>query len=190
MRRRHIDDKLLNTPALRMRLDAEARFEEGGGTYRGFALRSGGVLDGHILRLTSLGNPPPLDEMQVMFGQDMVRVLNRHLHHDGAWVVLFTHPSHVHKAGPIDLPVVGGLPTMYGRFAFLWMDRDGDVQFTMDSVSDFFEVLSEGPDPWIERAEQAWQNWKHVMRDVLAPKEGETYKRALGEAAPSAGRVH
>jgi hypothetical protein len=41
---------------------------------------------------------------------------------------------------------------------------------------------------WVEKCEQSWAAWNHLMNEVLERGEGETYKRALGEQAPSAGK--
>jgi hypothetical protein len=172
---RDIDDRILATPALLARLAAEARFEGGTGIYWGIAVRQGGLL---VPFRSAPAHPVPVPEQQ-MFANDMALALNRRLHHDGAWLVLFTHPATTFAA----LPIIGA-PVDFGRFVFLWMDRDGDVQFPVECSDDFTEVLLAGPDHWMESAEQAWQQWRrqHAALDL---REGEVYRRALGECAPS-----
>lgn len=174
-----IDDRILATDALRRRLLAEAQFEEGPGTYWGVSVREGVLL---VPFKSADGIAAPMEDQQ-MFANDMAHALNKHLHHDGAWLVLFTHPM-----GLVNIPIVGmtPLPVPYDRWVFLWMDADGDVQFSMDNVEEFAEVLLAGPDHWMEEAERAWQTWKLYMRDVLDVRQGETFKRALGEVPTSA----
>ena len=164
-----LDITLLTTPVLIRRLSLEA--DEGPfwvlGTYsngKRFAL------------LPEKPIPPPVEEQKV-FASDMVQMLNEDLHHDGAWFVGFTNP--------LD-PVIPFLAsTYYGRFFFLWIDQDGDPQFTIENDEQFWQVLQAGPDEWLGHAETSWQQWHLMMRKVLAPSEHQTFKRALGEKPPS-----
>lgn len=179
------NDDLLITPTLKARLRLEGEYDDADGSVWCVLQRSNGdkveVLSQAALQA---GHLPPLAE-QVMFAHDMVGALNRHLHHDGKWIVAFTHPSE-HSAR-----VIGQAGAVYwNRWFFLWVDKDGDPQFTMENDDLFVETLTAGPDRWMEEAEQAWQTWKHHMRDVLdvstkAQAEAVTFKRAQGQKAPS-----
>lgn len=120
------------------------------------------------------GSGPQLCAEQAMYAIAMVQGLNKHLHHDGCWMFCFCNPD------PAPVVLVTGVE--YGRFVILWMDADGDVQFGIECDSPFDEYLIEGPDPRIEKAEKAWRQWKHFMREVLDPQPDELYKKALGEA--------
>jgi hypothetical protein len=129
--------------------------------------------------LLSHGHGPTPDAMIQRFATDVLNALNRKLHHDGAWVIVFCDPSQAENdntfAGKADLGAA------YGRFVLLWMDADGDVQFPIMMDRPFHEYVAEGLHSLMECAEAGWKSWKHFMRDVLAPKPEQMIKRALGE---------
>jgi len=165
----NLDNNLLTTPILLRRLALEA--DEGP-----FWTLVAGSNGETFARLLTKPISPPMPEQQ-MFAYDMLWELNEHLHHDGAWFVGFTHPL-----DPV-IPLIAS--RHYSRFYFLWIDRDGDPQFTLENDENFSLVLEAGPDEWMEHAEDSWQQWHLLMRKVLAPSDHQTFKRALGETAPS-----
>lgn len=178
---RIMDDILINTVVLK-RFEAEAELEEGDGRFYALIHRR----DGRFLAHNPIG--PELDGSQSMFAQDLLRRLNRELHHDGAWAIVFTHPR------PDDLPghaLLASVPWQYARFAIIFIDRDGDPAFTLEWVQgdgdefDFADVMLSGIESWCDRCETAWQSWRHLMHDVLDPAEGQTFRRAQGETPRS-----
>lgn len=156
-----VPDRALITPTLLRRLEDEA-----GGLYWALLQNSESKLIEH-----STG--PAIISDQKMLAVDLVPALNKHLHHDGAWLIVFCDP-----APGAFVPVSG---SNYGRFVIMWMDRDGDAQFSIEFDRDFTLYLVEGPDPMLEKCEAAWQNWNWAMKTVIQPREGQTFKRALGE---------
>lgn len=159
------NDNLLALPAVRSRLAAEAQSTDW------WALTRRADLSPLVIGAT---RTPPIAE-QRMFAMDMSAALNRHLHHDGRWIVLFTHPDR--------LPIIGQRGAEYRRWVLLWLDEDGDGQIPIENDEPFAMALMVGPDHWMETAEQAWQSWLHHMRTVLAPVAGQTVKRAQGQAS-------
>lgn len=175
------DDDLLVTEVIKRRLRAEALFDAGGnedgpGHWWCCMTRTGNMMV--QFKSSPLLLPPSPD--QVLFAHDMCWALNRHLHHDGKWIVEFTHPI----LPPLSVTAYPHSP--YERWVFIWIDKDGDPQFSVDNDGYFIETLLAGPDHWMEQAEQAWMRWRHHMRDVFGNKRIEqiTYKRAQGEQAP------
>lgn len=172
-------DDLLITPFLLRRFAREAQME-GAEHPRYYAVIQ--RRDGHFLD----HNPasPELEEMQAVFARDLLQMLNKELHHDGAWVIVFTDPQ-----PPTALI---SLKWEYRRFAVIWVDRDGDPQFSLEWLQgeseefDFADVLLSGLESWGARAETAWQQWKLLMRDVLDPSSDQLIKRAQGQA-PTTG---
>lgn len=166
------------TKALLARFDAEAEHEGGEGRYYACILRD----DGNLVAHHPYG--PQLSPEQMLWTGDMLKRLNKELHHDGAWVAVFTHPH------PLAL---GSSHSLYGRFVLMWLDKDGDVQFPYEwmekesDMLDFAEVMLAGPHAILQQCEAAWLTWNHLMNTVLERKQGQTFKRARGERAPSAG---
>lgn len=177
-----LDDDTLITPTLLRRFISEALLEHGDGRHCAFLLRSNGNLVRH--------NPasPDIVPEQTMFADDVLRRLNRELHHDGAWVIVFTHPNPT----PPGWSIFTQPRTEYRRYVLLWLDADGDVQLPIEWVEgesdllDFAEVLAAGIDSVLNLCEGAWTMWHLHMREVIDPQPGETFQRARGERAPSA----
>jgi hypothetical protein len=158
--------EIMVTPALLQRFEAEAGFN---GSMEGYFAM---LCDSSETLIQHCTGPAP-DADCYMFAMDMVVALNRHLAHDGAWVVIWTDP----KPARTMLDAT----REYDRWVFLWMDADGDVQFPMPNEEGIVAAMTAGPDCWLEQCEQAWHLWK-ASRDALDLQEGETIKLAQGEA--------
>ena len=178
-----IADDVLLTKALLQRFAGEAVLEGGNGQYYAFVRLSNGNLLAH-----HPGSPPIVAE-QTMWASDVLRRLNRELHHDGAWVVVFTAP----QPGGEGIAIYAQPNHVeYARYVIMWMDSDGDVQFSMEWVKnesdllDFADVLIAGLESTMGKAEAAWETWHRAMRQVIDPKEGQTYARAKGQRAARA----
>jgi hypothetical protein len=178
-----LDDRTLLTPVLLQRFRLEGEYEGGDGRYYALMLRSDGNLLSHH------PGAPMLDPMQSMWAADVLKLFNRELHHDGAWVVCFTHLPPINKDAAI-------VPkhAEYHRYCLIWLDADGDPQFTMDwangetELLDFADVMLAGIVSTGMKAEASWQVWHQKMRKLIDPKEGQTFKRAKGETAASLRR--
>jgi hypothetical protein len=130
------------TPTLLRRFAVEAEAESKLPHYYAIVLRD----DNDVVAHHPFG--PQLDPAQMIWARDVLVGLNKELHHDGAWVVVFTDPL------PIVLQtVLHNAPTHmeYGRYALIWIDSDGDPQFTMEWINgensgfkDFADVLLAG----------------------------------------------
>lgn len=167
------------TPTLLRRFELEAEFEGGNGAYYALILRDAGDL------LCHHPTGPAAEGHQQIWAGDVLRRLNRELHHDGAWVVVFTHPP----AQPTALHTPGHVG--YERYCLIWLDQDGDPQFVQEwqanesEMVDFAEVLLAGIDSTMAKAEISWLRWHQAMIEVIEPREGQTFKRAQGQMAPS-----
>lgn len=179
---RLIDENKIVTPTLLKRFEAEAESNYGDPAYYACILRS----DKDLMVHHPFGLPASPE--QLMFAADGLRFLNRELHHDGAWVIVFTDPK------PPQLETAIHMPTHveYSRYVFLWLDADGDVQFPMEweeggggDLDDFADVLIAGLQTLGQHAENAYKMWTEAMR-ALDASPAEQFKRALGERAPSA----
>lgn len=175
-----LPDNIVQTPGLLRYAIQDAK--EDGGDGRHFLVLQ--LSDGKLL----VHNPisPGLPPQQLIFATDLLPALNKELHHDGAWFMIFTHPN------PEVDERTAEVSFEYARFAMVWMDQDGDPKFLVDWLKganseelDFADVLAEGLDAWLNKAEGAWQQFDYLMNDVLDPQEGETYKLAQGERPPT-----
>jgi len=171
------NEDLLLTPAMRQRFDIEAVFEQDADTF--IAQQSGIVVpmgaggwwaavqrtNGEIHRFTNgrLLLDPTAD--QTIWQLDVLKILNHEIPHDGAWVVGWTHGN--------------------TRAIWLWLDQDGDVQFTVDNEESWETQAGTEMLHWIEQCEQGWSYWFHYMREVLDPNPDTLFKRAQGQKPPS-----
>lgn len=117
-----------------------------------------------------------------MFAMDIMKALNHWMPNGGAWIVQWSDPAPYKVEGHVIL----ARPTVeYRRFVIIWIDVDGDPQFTIEFDDDFNEALTMGVDPWLERGASAWNQWRMMMHDVLDPSEEQQFKKAQGEKPPS-----
>jgi hypothetical protein len=179
------EEKML-TETLYNHFRLEAEFEGGNGQFCALTPRDNGGVKRH--RPMSPASPRPTPE-QLMFAADVLALLNEELHHNGAWVIVFTHPK-----PPVTetLLLVDGFHSEYGRYALTWLDNDGDPQCVQEwmegsssELRDFNAVLRQGgPLPIAQKAESLWQAAAE-MRGVLELKAEQTFKQAAGQSAPS-----
>lgn len=174
------------TPTLLRRFELEGEAEGGNGQHYALILR-----DNQRDVLCHHPRSPNLAPEQLLWAEGTLRMLNRELHHDGAWVIVFTHP----KPSAAQCVLLAS-PTHcnYERWGLIWLDADADPQFTTDwaegeseDLPDFADVMAAGPVPIVDNCETSWRlwQWQRQMLD-LRPHHGETFKRARGERAPIA----
>lgn len=123
--------------------------------------------------------PRPL-ENQIVWAECLVRLLNKHVGFDGSWLVEFTHYPDLGTCLSVD-------PDLnWRRIVLIWMDKDGDVQFSSEITDPFVHVISTQPEHWIEQMTEAYENWKDIMKKSFEKqKKAFTYNEAQGEVAPS-----
>jgi hypothetical protein len=174
-----LDDAILMSKpvltALLHRFHDEASLEDGNGQFYALIHQADGKFMGF--------NPgsPELKGDQEIFATDLLRFLNREIHHDGAWAMAFTHPE-------FNAIMQDGVE--YKRFLLLWLDKDGDVQLPLDWVHgesddlfDFTEVMMAGLEMWATFAEESWHLWHRAMVQIMAPKANQLIKAAQGQQA-------
>lgn len=171
------------TPLLLRRFEQEGHLEDGDGRYYACVLRADNDLKVH--------HPfgPSASIEQILWAGQVLRLLNADVHHDGAWVLVFTHLLPVN----IDA-LLAGNRAGYGRYALIWIDKDGDPQFTVEwlagenaDFSRFADVINAGIESTAQKCEAAWMTWHLHMRKIPEVREGQhTFRRAKGERAPSA----
>lgn len=172
------------TKSLLQRFELEAD-HDGGEAFRyyGCILRDDGDLCVHHPAA------PAVDSMQLVWAGRTLKFLNRELHFDGAWVVVFTNPSKISFESAAHAEPRS---CYYRRFCLIWLDKDADPQFSVEwlhgdapSMKDFAAVALAGPEVIAQMCAEARGLWG-VSQEVLELKGGEQYRRAKGEKAPSA----
>lgn len=178
MGKREYTDEFQFTPAIRQRLEEEAKMDvdvseyvigaDGRQAVMGFNPGSYWAAiqrtNGDVRRFACDLKETPPDEKQVWLMQ-ILRGLNKELGHDGRWVVGWTHGN--------------------TRFIIMWLDEDGDIQFTVENDEAWAIMVTQEWNHWMSQAEEAWRYWHKMMREVLDPGPDALHKRAQGQRAPS-----
>lgn len=161
---RQFNDDLFGTPLLKDRLDSEC--EMCGWTplvYWACAQRTNGIFV-HFQR----GYSAEIGEKAV--AENIISEATRALNHDGAWVAQWLAEGR--------------------RLNMIWLDADGDPQFTVELDEDAAGVAEVALLHWLQQLEEAWGCWRHLMREVLDPSPDELFKRAQGEQNPASKLIH
>ena len=156
----NLDDDLLVTPALNARLCTEADLAGGrvNSPWWVGAERSNG-------KFTCFSAGYKADIGEKLIAEQLIKTANKEVGHDGAWIGQWCNSGF--------------------RFNMLWMDEDGDVQFTIETDDDAGGICNAPLLHWITGCADAWGKWNLLMRKVLAPSKDQLYKRALGQKRPS-----
>ena len=110
---------------------------------------------------------------QTDFAIRLGRALNARANEGGAWLVAWTDPD------------AAGLPT---RIALGWVDRDGDMPFTVDSEEAVGALERAGVDRLVAQAHEAWREYRAHLRDCeIAPRQ--MIRRRRGERPRDAGAI-
>lgn len=176
-----VEDQLLFSKLLRMRLDKEAAEDKDmspGISARWYAskvLSDGtGVIERNYPSVFSGDDPPAYQQFWL---DTMCQGLNSQIAHDGAWIVAWTHQ-------PLLIEYMNRNPIEWRRFVMIWVDKDGDPQFVVDNIEPFAVIATVDQEKFIEDGENAYQYWSHLMNDALRPGEGQQIQLAkmLGNA--------
>lgn len=120
---------------------------------------------------------------QRVFAIDLLDRLNKHVHHDGTWIVAW--------CDPVPTPVMDGILVMPIPTRLVWMhkDRDGDVNLVIDA-DDSLDELVATIDQRVDDAAQGMRKYREIMGDVDV-RPDQTRKAALGQpsADPKLKRV-
>lgn len=105
------------------------------------------------------------------YARKLVHKLNYELHHDGAWSVMWSHPTD------------DGMPT---QINFAYQDVDGDPQLVINSDRTLADMMTRGPDSHLENCERAYQQvvgWKKDME--IAPDQQIKWAKGQEQLDPN-----
>lgn len=94
-------------------------------------------------------SPAPMWPEQQIVAQDIARALNRLLHHDGFWIVMW------YREAPLPA-IIGPAGVEYEAMRILFGDRDGDIQFVVENDLGVAEIARNGIDSIIENCARAY----------------------------------
>ncbi len=172
-----LDDDTLITANLLRAFIAYAEEEGGNGQHYAVIQRSNREWLDH--------NPhsPGLEPMQEQFARDVLDKVNSEIAHDGAWVLVFTHPGAMANLLQSNYE--------YARYLFLFLDADGDIQFNVDwsagtaeDLLEFSDVLMRGWTVQLALLEGAYRQWCMIKQATDAQPD-QTFRRAKGQRRPS-----
>ena len=102
---------------------------------------------------------------QMDFAIRLGRALNMRANEGGSWLVAWTDPD------------ADGVPR---RLALGWIDRDGDMPFTVDSAEDMAVLEAAGIDHYLAQAHAAWREYReHLSACEVAA--GQMIRQRRGE---------
>lgn len=178
------DDKMMFSKLLRLRLDIEAAMDQDMSPplppmwYARKITKSGHTIiernyipaEDHF-EIGAHFDPP---FQQIHWADQHTEILNKECHHDGAWVVGFTHPI------PFAQRILMVNPAFeWRRIIKVWLDREGDIQFVVDNIEPFDVTYARGHHYFVNQCEEAWQQWKHMARDQMQLKANQLKPLAL-----------
>jgi hypothetical protein len=178
-----MDDALLFTPVVRERLEMEASYgndqgiRDGDGEYWAVSHKPSNMSMAGPWSTDDFLLYPLTDERRGWL-QNLSWNLNKNLCHDGAWICVWTHLGELVHEGAT-------FARHPRRVVLIWLDQDGDPQVPVEIEEPWLSVASQSVDNWLEQCEEAYQAWHLLMRDVLDPREGQTFQRAKGQSAAS-----
>jgi len=113
---------------------------------------------------------PSIEQMD--FAIRLGRALNKHANEGGTWLVSWSEP-------------LGLRPT---RLAWAWIDRDGDISFTVDTEEGMAVLGRAGVDHYARQGHDAWREYhEHIKATEISPKQ--MIRRRQGERAKDAGQI-
>ncbi len=117
-------------------------------------------------------------EMQQVFARDLREALQEQINHDGIWMVGWTNPP---ASGQV---IATDGDNVWGRLAMIWLDEDGDPQFTVESESFVIEIISNGVMYYVDLCEQAYKAYAKdfctkVLKKDMGLKEDQMTKAVL-----------
>ena len=162
-----LPDDLLATPALQERFFLESLFEGERQRKLGYwhlRQRSNGDFSRKAVRYVP--EPGVVRMSEILLGN-----INKKVGMGGAWVLAWMNEG--------------------DKLVLMWMDGDGDVQFTyeLDAQQIFHPVPSRRMElnDIVNHCYESWKAWRFHMVEVLDSRPGiDTYRRALGEKPPTA----
>ncbi len=93
--------------------------------------------------------------IQVQFAKNLLSILMKELHFNGLWIVGWTHPPTAYAA-------LTDMDNAWQRLIIIWLDKDGDPQYTIDYDKPVVDIIADGLQRHVEKIEDAHQQWREI----------------------------
>jgi len=116
--------------------------------------------------------------VQQQFSRELQAHLQREHHHDGMWIVGWTHPPEF-----ADLIRIDG-DNVWSRMIVCYLDSDADWQFSIDFERPVAEMIEDGVAYFGDQASNAFETWRteysaKKMKDDMGLKDNQMTKATL-----------
>ena len=169
-----IPENIWNSPVIRQRLLLEAAYEcDTHGApqhpFYWFNVPEGDTKRGALDLRNFVPTPFHIDPhaLQMDFAREIREHLQSEEHHDGLWIVGWTHQPPQYEAIRID-----GDNT-WCRMVMIWLDEDADPQYTLESEVPFFQMVENGTSYYVGLAAEAYEKWQEIYSSKNLIKDME-----------------
>lgn len=116
--------------------------------------------------------------IQQEFAKELKSALQTDCGNDGIWVVGFTHPPSMGDAVAIEGD------TVWSRMIMIWLDKDADPHYTLESDLPVDEIIKNGIQTYLDHANEAQKQWREQysldrMTSDMGLKEDQLVKESL-----------
>jgi len=162
-----LPNNLWNSPIIKQRLMMEATFDGDRGIPKKphfwVLVPRADIKAGKVLLKNF--DPNMLDREphpdQQAFAERLQVALMKEAHFNGLWIVGWTHP-------PSTYGILTEQDNCWNRLIFIWLDRDGDPQYTLESELPVINIIAHGKDYYVGLAHEAHDSWREMYgEDVL-----------------------
>jgi hypothetical protein len=126
--------------------------------------------------MCTIGQCSPTWE-QMVWATDLGRMLNREAGMGGQWLLVWTD---VEGGAPLAIP---NLPT---RLVMAWVDKDGDVPFTVDAVDPLSTMAKSGVAHFVAQCVEAHKMYLEQLKSVeISPTQMVNLRKGQPVADPT-----
>lgn len=105
----------------------------------------------------SISNIEP-HPLQQDFARGLQQELQKEAGFNGLWLVGWTHP-------PSSYGALTDTDNCWNRLIFIWHDKDGDPQYTVESELPFVNVIQHGMDYYVGLAHKSHDQWREIYSE-------------------------
>ena len=97
--------------------------------------------------------------IQTQFAKNLLDILMKEAHFNGLWLVGWTHP-------PTTYAALTEMDNAWQRLIIIWLDKDGDPQYTIDYDKPVIEIIADGLELHTQKIVGAHDQWREIYSDT------------------------